>query len=72
MSDWVEGAPPRVGRFYPAGTLLQLHSEHPQTRGHFILVGHANDLGGICDDCTVEIDPEDIAYHRVLWREGED
>lgn len=63
-SDWIDG-PPTIDRYghFPAGVLLQV-----KDRG-LVLVGHINDLGGVCDDCPSEIRPADVERHRVVWRE---
>lgn len=62
MSDWIEGPPPtdQYGHF-PAGVLLDVIS------GEHILVGHINAMGGVCDDCSADIRPSDVARHKVLW-----
>jgi hypothetical protein len=70
MSDWIDGPPPGAdsyGRF-PVGVLLQV-KDTTQGAGGLVLVGHQNNLGGVCDDCTSEIGPADVVRHRFVWRE---
>lgn len=70
MSDWIDGPPERdAQRNWPIGVLLELRAsgEFKQCQ---VLVGHINELGGVCNDCPWDIRPEEILRHRVLWTEG--
>lgn len=63
MSEWIDGPPESVdGRsdHFAPGTLLD-------TARGLILVGHINDLGGVCNDCSVDFEPGEIRRHKVVW-----
>lgn len=63
MEDWIDG-PPATDRYghFPVGVLLDVAS------GEEVLVGHINELGGVCDDCRSGIRPADVKRHRFVWR----
>ncbi len=66
---WTDGAPARVGfqeRDFPVGVLLDL-GESDSYGGRYVLIGHINDTGGLCNDCTHEIEDSDVVRHRFVW-----
>lgn len=62
MSEWIDGPPPTDSQGnFPAGVVLDV------INGEHLLVGHINELGGVCNDCPCELEPSDIARHKVVW-----
>lgn len=58
MIPWIEGAPETIS----PGQLLEMSD------GAFIVVGHVNTVGGVCDHCTAGGGfAKAIVRHRVLW-----
>ncbi|BCK58372.1 hypothetical protein [Nocardia wallacei] len=69
MEDWIDGPPAtdRDGEF-PAGVLLDVTRSEGLPLDGLVLVGHINELGGVCDDCRSCIRSEHVKRHRFVWR----
>lgn len=50
-----------------AGTLLRM-----ETAGEFVLVGHINQSGGVCDDCAGFSPADCVEAYRVVWAEEDE
>ncbi|WP_280420037.1 hypothetical protein [Nocardia carnea] len=66
--EWIDGPPPEMdhAHWIPPGVLLETND------GRTILVGHINQLGGLCNDCREDITAADVVRHRFVWRGKED
>jgi hypothetical protein len=62
MSDWIDGPPsPGEDGVIPAGILLEFED------GEQSLIGHVNQMNGLCDDCTADNQIHNAVRHKVVW-----
>jgi hypothetical protein len=62
MSVWIEGPPPGAEEgTCPPGVLLEFED------GEQVLVGHVNQMNGLCNDCTRDEEFRHALRHKVVW-----
>jgi hypothetical protein len=60
--EWIDGPPPETDGVIAAGILVEFAD------GEQSLIGHVNQMNGVCDDCTPDNDIRNAVRHKVVWR----